>query len=197
MLLFKAQDAIDFSVTSCSWIATRSPDVKSWLIGKTLMLGKTEGRRRRGRQRMRWLVGITGMSLSKPRGIVKDRETWHAAAHWVAKSWPRLSDWASTKPGHLAFKLLDYAMFLLIWRPSWILFAPSEIIQAHCSNSTPWRTCAQCIMSSWPHSPLHPAYSWAHALPNTWNFSFTATATTMINLLLLFSFLLCQPYHMF
>ena len=67
-------------------------------VEKSLMLGKIKGRRRRGRQRMRWLDGITdtmNMNLGKLQEMVRDREAWHPAVHGVTKSWTQLGDWTT------------------------------------------------------------------------------------------------------
>ena len=69
-------------------------------LEKTLMLGKIEGRRSRGWQRMKWLDDITDsmdMSLSKLQVLVMDRKAWHAEVHWVPKGWTQLSDWTELK----------------------------------------------------------------------------------------------------
>ena len=87
------------------------------------MLGKIEGRKRRGQQRMRWLDGITDsmdMSLSKLHELVKDREAWRAAVPGVAKSWTRLSDFTFTFHFHALEKEMATHSSVLAWRIPWM-----------------------------------------------------------------------------
>ena len=102
------------------------PDMKSWLIWKTLVLGRIEGRRRRGRQRMRWLDGLIdsmGMSLSKLRELVMDREGWRTVVHGVTKSQTWLSNWTELNcfAGVMGLNRIFY-LFLCYWATPLTIF---------------------------------------------------------------------------
>ena len=125
---------------------------------KCLMLGKIEGGRRRGQQRMTWLGGITDamdMTLSRLRELVMDREVWHAAVHWVAKSRTWLSDWTELSIHHIFWALTRLLLLLSHFSRVRLFVTPwTAARQVSLSISTLGVHPNSCLLSRWCHPTI-------------------------------------------